>query len=63
MGFLTRETMENAQSFQEAKTMLSGSEMLAPAYFILGGNKSGEVGLWSIYILTIQMEEFWMANK
>lgn len=43
MGFLTRETMEKAGSYQEAVAMLSETEMLAPAYFIVGGNKSGEV--------------------
>lgn len=43
MGFLTRETMEKAGSYQEAVAMLSQTEMLAPAYFIVGGNKSGEV--------------------
>lgn len=43
MGFLTRETMQNAGSYQEAVAMLSKTEMLAPAYFIVGGNKSGEV--------------------
>lgn len=43
MGFLTRETMEKAESYQEAVAMLSQTEMLAPAYFIVGGNKSGEV--------------------
>lgn len=42
MGFLTRETMEKAGSYQEAVAMLSQTEMLAPAYFIVGGNKSGE---------------------
>lgn len=43
MGFLTRETMEQAQSFKEAMTMLTSKQMIAPAYFILGGNKSEEV--------------------
>uniref|UniRef100_K1RLU6 Acid ceramidase n=1 Tax=Magallana gigas TaxID=29159 RepID=K1RLU6_MAGGI len=42
MGFLTRETMEKAGSYQEAVALLSQTEMLAPAYFIVGGNKSGE---------------------
>lgn len=42
MGFLTRSVMENATSFAEAKKMLTDTEMLAPAYFILGGNSSGE---------------------
>jgi len=42
MGFLTREVMENATSYATAKTMLQNTVMLSPAYFILGGNKSGE---------------------
>jgi len=42
MGFLTRDVMLNATSFTEAKNMLSNTELLAPAYFILGGTKSGE---------------------
>jgi len=41
MSFLTRHTMEEASSYIEAKKWLSSTEMLAPAYFILGGNKSG----------------------
>lgn len=43
MGFLTRNVMEHAQSFNEAKKMLMASQMISPAYFILGGNQSGEV--------------------
>lgn len=35
--------MEKAGSYQEAVALLSQTEMLAPAYFIVGGNKSGEV--------------------
>ncbi|WAQ99175.1 ASAH1-like protein, partial [Mya arenaria] len=42
MGFLTRATMEKAQSFEEAKTMLTSTQMIAPAYFILAGNTSGQ---------------------
>lgn len=42
MGFLTRKTMETAQSYQEAQYMLAKTRMLAPAYFILGGNSSGQ---------------------
>jgi len=42
MGFLTRDVMDNATSYTQAKSMLSDTEMLAPAYFILGGVESGE---------------------
>ncbi|MBN3299219.1 ASAH1 ceramidase, partial [Amia calva] len=42
MGFLTRSVLENATSYSDAKNQLVKTKMLAPAYFILGGNKSGE---------------------
>ncbi|XP_064607655.1 acid ceramidase-like [Liolophura sinensis] len=42
MGFLTRQTLENSHSFEEAKKNLTNTKMLAPAYFILGGTKPGE---------------------
>lgn len=42
MGFLTRSVLENATSYDDAKEVLSKTEMLAPAYFILGGNKPGQ---------------------
>jgi acid ceramidase len=43
MGFLTRLVMENATSYEMAKELLSNEPMLAPAYFIIGGNSSGQV--------------------
>ncbi|XP_029442855.1 acid ceramidase isoform X2 [Rhinatrema bivittatum] len=42
MGFLTRAVLENATSYEEAKSLLVKTKMLSPAYFILGGTKSGE---------------------
>ena len=42
MGFLTRDVMLNATSYAQAKTLLSDTELLAPAYFILGGLHAGE---------------------
>ncbi|XP_067386641.1 acid ceramidase [Emydura macquarii macquarii] len=42
MGFLTRTVLENGTSYQEAKDQLAKTRLLAPAYYILGGNKSGE---------------------
>lgn len=42
MGFLTRSVMENATSYKEAQSMLANTVMLAPAYFILGGNSTGQ---------------------
>ncbi|XP_065884500.1 acid ceramidase-like [Dysidea avara] len=43
MSFLTRNTLSNADSFSEAVNMLANTEMLAPAYFILGGVAEGAV--------------------
>ncbi|KAM9792833.1 acid ceramidase [Neosynchiropus ocellatus] len=40
MSFLTRSVLENATSYEEAKTRLAQTKLLAPAYFILGGNQS-----------------------
>ncbi|MGH0121314.1 UNVERIFIED_CONTAM: hypothetical protein FKN15_070375 [Acipenser sinensis] len=42
MSFLTRSVLENATSYDDSKNQLSKTKMLAPAYFILGGNKSGQ---------------------
>jgi acid ceramidase len=42
MSFLTRRTLEDATSYKQAKEWLSTTPMLAPAYFIVGGNQSGE---------------------
>ncbi|NXA46562.1 ASAH1 ceramidase, partial [Nothocercus julius] len=42
MGFLTRSVLENATSYEDAKEKLTKTRLLAPAYFILGGKKSGE---------------------
>ncbi|TKR95473.1 hypothetical protein L596_009639 [Steinernema carpocapsae] len=37
MTWLTRETLEQANSYDEAKTHLSDTPMLSPVYYILGG--------------------------
>ncbi|KAJ8028247.1 Acid ceramidase [Holothuria leucospilota] len=42
MGFELRDTLVNAQSFDEAMHTLTTVEFLAPAYIILGGNKTGQ---------------------
>nr|XP_023406956.1 acid ceramidase isoform X2 [Loxodonta africana] len=42
IGFLTRSVLENSTSYEEAKNILTKTKILAPAYFILGGNQSGE---------------------
>jgi len=42
MGFLARETMEFSETFDEARDKLAYTQMIAPAYFILGGTRPGE---------------------
>ncbi|XP_064191058.1 acid ceramidase [Anguilla rostrata] len=42
MSFLTRSVLENATSYEEAKNRLAQTKLLAPAYFILGGNQTGQ---------------------
>ncbi|XP_077574828.1 acid ceramidase [Stigmatopora nigra] len=42
MSFLTRSVLENATSYEEAKFQLAQTKLLAPAYFILGGNATGQ---------------------
>ncbi|XP_061440235.1 acid ceramidase isoform X1 [Rhineura floridana] len=42
MSFLTRTVLENSTSYEDAKDKLANTKLLAPAYFILAGNKSGE---------------------
>ena len=43
VNFLTRDVLEQAQSYHEARDRLANTTILAPAYFILGGNSSGQV--------------------
>ncbi|XP_077158246.1 acid ceramidase [Paroedura picta] len=42
MSFLTRSVLENSTSYEEAKDRLTNTRLLAPAYFILAGNQSGQ---------------------
>jgi acid ceramidase len=42
MTFLVRDTLEQANNFEEAKAMLNNTEILSPVYYILGGARSGE---------------------
>uniref|UniRef100_A0A3Q2HWL1 ceramidase n=1 Tax=Equus caballus TaxID=9796 RepID=A0A3Q2HWL1_HORSE len=42
IGFILRSVLENSTSYEEAKNILTKTKVLAPAYFILGGNKTGE---------------------
>ncbi|XP_047671603.1 acid ceramidase [Tachysurus fulvidraco] len=45
MSFLTRSVLENATSYAQAQKLLSDTKLLAPAYFILGGNQTGEASI------------------
>jgi len=42
LGFYTRDVMLNATSYHQAKKMFATAELIAPAYFILGGIHPGE---------------------
>lgn len=42
IGFIIRSVLENSTSYEETKNILTKTKILAPAYFILGGNQSGE---------------------
>ncbi|XP_072318678.1 acid ceramidase [Eucyclogobius newberryi] len=42
MSFLTRSVLENATSYDDARKLLAQTKLLAPAYFILGGQQSGQ---------------------
>lgn len=42
-GFLLRDTLETAEGFNEALTVLAHSKLLAPVYLILGGNSTEQV--------------------
>uniref|UniRef100_A0AC11C581 N-acylsphingosine amidohydrolase 1 n=1 Tax=Ovis aries TaxID=9940 RepID=A0AC11C581_SHEEP len=42
IGFILRSVLENSTSYEEAKNILTNTKILAPAYFIVGGNQSGE---------------------
>ncbi|XP_036439435.1 LOW QUALITY PROTEIN: N-acylsphingosine amidohydrolase (acid ceramidase) 1b [Colossoma macropomum] len=63
MSFLTRSVLENATSYAEAKKLLSDTKLLAPAYFILGGNQTGEACIitrsrtHNIYPLDIDLKQ------
>jgi len=47
MSFLTRQTLEDATSYQQAKHLLTNTTLIAPVYFILGGTKPDEVKFFS----------------
>lgn len=45
VGFLGRQVMENETSYITAQKTLAKSELLAPCYFILGGNTTGQASV------------------
>lgn len=47
-GFLMRDVLEEADGYPEALHTLTTTKLLAPVYFILGGNSTGQVKLMSI---------------
>jgi len=42
MTLLVRQVMENTDSYDEAVNVLSNSKLMAPVYYIVGGNSSGQ---------------------
>lgn len=63
MSFLTRHTLEEASSYSEAKKWLSNTKMLAPAYFIIGGNKTGQVSIWRYIRRLFILLNVWITCK
>ena len=49
VSFLTRQTLEDATSYEHAKLLLTNTTVLAPVYFILGGTKSHEVNCFCVH--------------
>ena len=44
-GFLMRDILDKKSTYQEALEILTHSKLLAPVYFILSGNSSGQVSV------------------
>ena len=44
-GFLMRDVLEQDSTYQQALSSLSNAKLLAPVYFIVSGNSSGQVTL------------------
>jgi len=49
VSFLTRQVLENATNYQQARHLLTNTIVLAPVYFILGGTKPSEVN-YCLYV-------------
>ena len=50
-GFLMRDILDETSTYQQALTILTTSKLLAPVYFILSGNSSGQVSSHVCYHL------------
>ena len=57
MSFLTRQTLEKSVDYEDARTTLKEAKLLAPAYFIVGGNKTGQVSgdTVSTWVVTLHL--------
>ena len=60
LSFLTRSVMENATSFDEALKVLSAHDLIAPAYFILGGVEGDEGAV--VTRAQTQLIDVWRLN-
>uniref|UniRef100_A0A8D0DBA9 Acid ceramidase n=1 Tax=Sander lucioperca TaxID=283035 RepID=A0A8D0DBA9_SANLU len=61
MSFLTRSVLENATSYEEAKSRLAQTKLLAPAYFILGGNQTGQ-GLLELIQIDLKLGRWYVLE-
>ena len=55
---LGKECLISLHSYSEAVDMLANTHMLAPAYFIVGGTKSGEVSMCCIQLCYLRVLYF-----
>jgi len=61
-GFLARQVMENATSFEETRKTLVETKVLAPVYFILGGVNKGEGMIITKDRNSATADQYWIAN-
>ncbi|ESO99142.1 hypothetical protein LOTGIDRAFT_84289, partial [Lottia gigantea] len=60
IGFLTRDTFEKAESFQETVEMLTDTDTLADAYFAVAGIKDQEAVV--VTKSRLQLADYWYIN-
>ena len=56
VGFIARDALTNDNSYADARNRLTKLPLMAPAYFILGGNSSNEVCMMSLFNRTFIVE-------